>query len=140
VDKKDTVPLTAGLRELLSPLQGNHPNVVFCYRAKRPRRVDGQLVRERGAWCPITYEGLKTAWRRKGVTIEDFRFHDTRHTAATRLLRSSRNLKLVQKLLRHEDIATTAKYAHVDDHDLMEAMERAENSRNYPRSRLRDAG
>ncbi|MXQ12539.1 tyrosine-type recombinase/integrase [Microvirga makkahensis] len=50
--------------------------------------------------------GQKTAWRRTlakeetGVTA--FRFHDSRHTAATRLLRSSGHLRLVQRLLRHE--------------------------------------
>ena len=51
----------------------------------------------------LTYEGMKSAWRRaiKRAVVEDFRFHDNRHTAATRLLRSGANLKVVQKLLRH---------------------------------------
>jgi integrase len=66
---------------------------------------------------PISAENgstyLKTAWRRykKHAGVENFRFHDTRHTAATRTLRAC-NLKVVQELLGREDIATTAKYAH----------------------------
>ena len=43
------------------------------------------------------------------------------------------NLKLVQKLLRHEDVATTVKYAHADDEDLRIAMESVEKSRKNPR-------
>lgn len=79
----------------------------------------------RGERYPITYEGLKTAWRRHGARkagIEDFRLHDMRHTAAIRLGRKA-NIKVVQKLLRHTDIATTAKYMHVFDEDVRAAME-----------------
>ncbi|MFG1465217.1 site-specific integrase [Xanthobacter sp. DSM 24535] len=122
-EKVDTIPLTTGLRELLFPLRGHHPDAVFTYQVQRVR--DG---RRRGERRPITYEGLKTQWRRCKVAakIDDFRFHDHRHTAATRLLRESGNLKLVQRLLRHEDIATTTKYAHADDMDLRRAMEATE--------------
>ena len=71
--------------------------------------------------------------------LSDFRFHDVRHTSATRLLRDSGNLKLVQKLLRHEDVATTVKYAHADDEDLRRAMESVEKSRKNPRKIERSA-
>lgn len=39
------------------------------------------------------------------------------------------NIKVVQRLMRHEDIATTAKYAHVFDEDVLEAMEAETASR-----------
>lgn len=122
--KVETIPLTAGLRALLWPLQGRNDGAVFTYVAERA----GGDVRK-GDVLPITYEGLKTHWRRAKAAagLSDFRFHDTRHTAATRLLRSSGNLKLVQKLMRHENVATTTKYAHADDEDLRQAMERVEN-------------
>lgn len=55
--------------------------------------------------------------------IENFRFHDLRHTFATRLLRQTGNLKLVSRLLGHSDIATTMRYAHVLDEDLRNALE-----------------
>jgi integrase len=54
--------------------------------------------------------------------IEDFRFHDLRHTFATRMLRQTGNLKLVSRLLGHTSIETTMRYAHVLDADLAEAM------------------
>jgi integrase len=55
--------------------------------------------------------------------IEDFRFHDLRHTFATRLLRQTQNLKLVSELLGHSDVATTARYAHVLGDDKRAALE-----------------
>jgi site-specific recombinase XerD len=47
-----------------------------------------------------------------------------RHTAATRLLSKSGNLKHVQTLLGHTDIKTTARfYAHVTVEDLRRALD-----------------
>ena len=93
------------VRELLWPLQGQHPTAVFAYAADRGRRD----VRK-GSLHPITYEGLKTHWRRAKAAagLVDYRFHDNRHTAATRVLRASGNLNVVKRMLRHEDIAVTA--------------------------------
>lgn len=139
-EKPATVPLTPELRDILWPLQGRHKTAVFCYRAAATVHRNREVVREEGRWYPITYEGMKTAWRRADRDVADFRFHDWRHTRATRLLRSSGNLKLVQKLLRHEDITTTAKYAHADDDDLREAMEHEAESRRNPHASHRKAG
>lgn len=132
-DKVATIPLTSEIIAIITPLRGHHPKAVFTYVCKATRRLR-RLIR--GQRYPITYSGLKTAWRRFGgakAGLEDFRFHDTRHTAATRLLRETGNLKLVQKLLRHEEITTTAKYAHADDEDLRLAMEAVTESRKLHR-------
>jgi integrase len=69
----------------------------------------------------------------------NYRFDDNRHTAATDLLRATGNLKTVQKLLRHANIATTAKYAHVLDDDVREGMETAEKSRTKSRTSATNA-
>ena len=37
-------------------------------------------------------------------------------------MRATGNIKLAQRLLGHEDIATTARYAHVTGDDLLAAM------------------
>ncbi|MBY5837123.1 tyrosine-type recombinase/integrase [Rhizobium leguminosarum] len=71
-----------------------------------------------------------------GVT--NFRFHDTRHTAATRVLRKS-NLRVAQRLLGHADIATTAKYTHALDDDLRDALEATSNPRRNPTEHSTDA-
>lgn len=115
-----TIPMTKIIRALLWTLKDHHKTTVFTYVVKRPR--PGAVKGERQ---PITIEGFKTEWRRTiGRTeIENYRFHDNRHTAATRLVRASRNLKLAQKLLGHTELATTSRYAHVTKDDLRAAME-----------------
>lgn len=94
---------------------------LFTYEALRGR--------DKGERRPITYEGLKTVFTRDvKPAVPGYRFHDNRHTAATRVLRVSGNLKIAKELLRHSSITTTAKYAHVMQSDVMEAMEKAARS------------
>ncbi len=51
--------------------------------------------------------------------------HMLRHTCATLLLEDGVDLLFLQRLLGHENIATTALYAHVGDASLKRALERA---------------
>jgi integrase len=123
-DKTRHIPMTQEVYHLLWSLKDHHKTAVFTYIAQKTR--DGRV---RQARYPITDAGFKTAWRRRvepeGETIVDFRFHDTRHTAATRLVRATGNLRLAQRLLGHTDIATTTKYAHVTHEDLRAGLEAA---------------
>lgn len=48
--------------------------------------------------------------------------HDLRHHAATTLLRGSGNIMLVQDLLNHQDIKSSARYAHTNKDDLRRAL------------------
>jgi integrase len=125
-NKSRILPMTGAVYELLLPLKDNHSTAVFTYVAKRTNR---RLDRIRGKRYPITMEGFKTAWRRYLAKsgVENFRFHDTRHTAATRTLRTG-NMKVVQRMLGHEDIATTAKYAHAMIEDMRIAMDAANHT------------
>jgi integrase len=66
---------------------------------------------------------------RKRAGIMGFRFHDVRHDMATKLLRETGNLKLVSRALNHSDVRTTARYAHVMDDDLADALQRLSKPR-----------
>ena len=73
--------------------------------------------------------------------MNDFRFHDFRHDFATKLLRDTGNLKMVQRALNHADIKSTPlRYAHVLDEDVAAAVERVAKSRSTPRSTVRKVG
>ncbi len=48
----------------------------------------------------------------KKANIENLRFHDLRHTAATRMVASGVEIIVVQDILGHSDIRTTMRYAH----------------------------
>lgn len=120
-----TIPMSQAIYDLLWSLRHRHAETVFCFMAQKTRR-DGTRHLIRGQWYPLSDGGLKSAMRRAvaGAGVENFRFHDTRHTAATRVLRKS-NLRVAQVLLGHADIATTTKYAHAVAEDLRAALEAA---------------
>jgi integrase len=119
-DKRAPIPMPPAVRELLWPLQGRHESKVFTYGVAR----NGADVRK-GDRRPITYRGLETEIGRTLKRIRDFRFHDLRHTAATRVLRATGNLNVVRRMLRHENIRTTVKYAHSQHDDVLDAMQAA---------------
>ena len=56
-------------------------------------------------------KGFKSALTKAG--IEDFRFHDLRHTFASQILMRGCSMKDVQELLGHKDIKMTMRYAHL---------------------------
>lgn len=51
-----------------------------------------------------------------------FTLHCTRHTAATRLLDTSKSIAIVQRLLGHTQVQTTMRYAHLTDDQLLASV------------------
>lgn len=61
---------------------------------------------------------------RAEVGLEDVRLHDLRHSFASFAARRSETLPMIGKLLGHAKIASTARYAHLDDGTVQQAAER----------------
>jgi integrase len=55
--------------------------------------------------------------------IADFKFHDLRHTFATRLAQSGIDLYMISKLLGHKDIKMTQRYSHHHPDSLRNGVE-----------------
>lgn len=74
---------------------------------------------------PIHWRGFQSASKKaqQEAGLVDARpAHDLRHHAATHALRRSKNLGAVKKLLGHDNIQSTMRYAHSDEADVLEAL------------------
>jgi integrase len=142
--RRVTFPITDTIREIIFPLQGQHPDFVFTYVCACTNKRTGRV---RGQRYPLSYNGTKSAWQRlrADAGVKDFRFHDFRHDFGTKLLRETGNLKLTQKALNHASIESTMRYCHVLDEDVADAVERVASARRKrvlgkPLGKIREAG
>ncbi len=93
-------------------------------KAWRDQSQDTDLVfpsRETGE----RLDNVKKLWAglRKDTGI-DARWHDMRHTFASRLLSAGASIEIVRELMGHADIATTAIYLHATEGEKREAVAR----------------
>jgi integrase/recombinase XerC len=71
-------------------------------------------------------------WGQKQAIASHVSPHKLRHSFATHILESSNNLRAVQELLGHENIATTQIYTHLDFQHLAQVYDQA-----HPRAKKR---
>jgi site-specific recombinase XerD len=93
--------------------------------SKARSAIKGLAQRRKGAAfvCPEAKSGEQRDWRRwfegavQAAGIEDFHWHDLRHTFASRLVMKGVDIRTVQELMGHRSIVTTMRYAHLSpDH------------------------
>jgi len=78
-------------------------------------RFEGPELREAREWFNRVLDEAK---------VQNFRWHDLRHTFASRLVMAGAPLRAVQVLLGHKRIETTLRYSHLGEAHLREALER----------------
>ncbi|MCA8972669.1 MAG: tyrosine-type recombinase/integrase, partial [Planctomycetes bacterium] len=94
--------------------------------------VDDLMPRKTGApWIcvsrfgtPVSKRGIGDAWRRsrKQIGLGNMRLHDLRHSAASDALMGGVPLAVVGKVLGHRNPSTTARYAHISDSVVRDAV------------------
>jgi integrase len=91
-------------------------DVVKAEMEKLREKVDGEMVfinRYTGLALTDLKNGFASACR--DAELDDFHFHDLRHTFATRLADSGADTFTIKELLGHASIQTTSIYAHATD-------------------------
>lgn len=97
---------------------------VFTYLCRQSRGK-----RKAGERYPLTASLVRDrfAEAKEAAGIEDFRFHDLRHTRGTRIVRQTGSIAHASKALAHTNLKTTMRYAHVLDDDVRWALEASES-------------
>ncbi|ETW96592.1 MAG: integrase [Candidatus Entotheonella factor] len=93
-----SVPMSSRLTETLEPIRIDNPDApVFLNSRGQP------------------YRDVKTAFNSavERAGIQDFTFHDLRHTFASRLVMRGVDLTTVKELMGHKHINMTLRYAHL---------------------------
>lgn len=141
-EKKLIMVRGKGSKERLIPIAGSTLDAVYAYWELREHFIRGgrksiwlfpSLTAKSGH---ITrdgfYKDLKTLAVKAGIYPQKISPHVLRHSFATHLLNGGADLRAVQKMLGHENIATTEIYTHIISDQLIETVKK-----NHPLSRFK---
>lgn len=106
--KKIQLPISKKLKEVFEKIGIKKTGYVFIsYRTNTKfKKIDN---------------GFKEACNR--AKVENFRFHDLRHTVATRLVANGLDLGTVRDYLGHSSFAMTQRYAHPTPENMLKAVD-----------------
>ena len=100
-NKAREIPINATLKSLLESIP-HYIGSPYVFHRKKDGSPYADLTR-----------GFEAAVKR--AELNDFRFHDLRHTFASKLVMRGAGLKVVQELLGHSNILMTMRYSHLAD-------------------------
>lgn len=93
------IPLNAEALEALKNWKRQRDEVEQVF----PGRLRGRLDNIKSSWRTLITE----------AKVKDFRFHDLRHSFASKLVMRGVPLNTIRELLGHADLTTTLRYAHL---------------------------
>ena len=111
----------AGYVELPGSFGAKHPNAArawtwqWVFPATRRYRADDGQLRRHHLHGTVLQRAVSEAVGRSGIT-KRATCHTLRHSFATHLLEDGYDIRTIQELLGHRDLATTMIYTHVVDH------------------------
>lgn len=111
-----TVPHTKGHKPLVLRIAA--PVLAALSTLPKERRPDARV---------FDIKNFRRLWvaAKAAAEMQDFRFHDLRHTFATHALMNGASLAELQRALGHSDIKTTMRYAHVEADAVASVFDRA---------------
>lgn len=115
---------------------GRKPETALLPMTPEAHVILVQCERQRNPGSPLVFPSPVSGGRLDNINkafqavitaaiIADFRFHDLRHTFASRLVMAGVDINTVRELMTHSDIKMTLVYAHLSPDHKATALERA---------------
>lgn len=126
---------TKGKKERLIPISDRLYKILVDRRARAFAQGTPTYVFERrGKKFNSGYVSrkFKKAVRLAGLD-EDLHFHSCRHGFGTSLIRANANPVIVKELMGHSELATTLRYVHPNEDDLVQAIKKLDSSKTTDR-------
>jgi len=120
-----TIPRTKNGDPITLPLNNDAMQALRVFRARGDgsgrvvRNAAGETLNVNAHWFPDAVRAAK---------IAPYRWHDCRHTYASRLRQTGTPLGNIAELLGHKGLSMTKRYAHLAISNLHEAVSRISNS------------
>jgi integrase len=115
-----TIPRPKNRKPLGLPMSPAVDALFMAHTPTEAERTGFVFKRGRTGKAPLIRRAYENAVERAG--IEDFTFHDLRHTAASLLIQAGATLQEVKEILGHRDYKSTLRYAHLNPGRLRDAM------------------
>ncbi len=109
--KPRSIPMNQVVRELLMDLRGTRGRSEAVFTSPKT-----------GGLLTDIKHGFVSAC--EDAKVIDFKFHDLRHTAATRLADAGADPFVIAEILGHSDLRMTKRYTHATDERKRQALER----------------
>lgn len=112
--KKNTIPMSSKLRKTLLAMYKNKGQNKYVFT---------------NPYTGTKYNDIKKCFKTvcKLANVKNLRFHDLRHTGATRMVAAGVPLPVVKQILNHASIQTTMRYAHTMREQEISAVEALAN-------------
>ena len=108
--KKNTIPMSSKLRQTLLEMYKTQSGNKYVFTNPMTGTKYNDIKRGFNTVCKL-------------AKVEKLRFHDLRHTAATRMVDAGIPLPVVKQILNHANIQTTMRYAHTMKEQEISAVE-----------------
>lgn len=105
-NKHIKIPMTETLKTMFKGMKRESEYIFLNPQTKKP------------------YKDFRRLWNKAKADagIENFRFHDLRHTVATRLAKNNIPITTIKEILAHSDVSTTMRYSHAVSSDEIKAI------------------
>ena len=127
--KWESIDFNVGFVEILRQENKGHKRIQIPLSKKLRTELEQIGIKDSGyvfinPKTDLPYKDIRKSFKTalEEANIQNFRFHDLRHTVGTRLVSGGSDLQTVKEFLAHSDLKTTQRYLHPVSKNMLKAV------------------